>query len=500
MKKLKFLTLLLTFVLLAGILSPSAYAIEDVPDLKSAAVYLADSETGYVYYERQSDLKMYPASLTKMMTTLLVIEAVERGELSLDEEVAAQPGFDFDMVADGSSANIIEGEIMTIKDLLYCTMVASANDATNVLAIHLYGTVPGFVAKMNERAAELGCTGTNFMNPHGLHSDEHYTTAHDMFLIAQEAMRHELFVTICDSIEYTVEATNKTESPRGLINTNGLITSASDYKGYYYEPAIGIKTGTTQAAGYCLASSARARTIHPICIILGGTMTEYVNGQLEYSNYSDSIKLYDWVFSNYARIELVEGESIILDVPVKLATNADTISLRAQEAITGVLPVDADLSLVEQHITIYSQEEDLAVKAPFDEGYVLGEVSVTYDGVEYGKTSLVANRSVDLSYIAAMFDTLLSTLSNPIVRVILILVVLFAIAYAVLAVRMARIKQQEARKRAERLLHKQKVEEEKKREEIMADARARIYYPRTTEDSDNAVMRTRDFFDDFFDD
>ena len=500
MKKLKFLTLLLTFVLLAGILSPSAYAIEDVPDLKSAAVYLADSETGYVYYERQSDLKMYPASLTKMMTTLLVIEAVERGELSLDEEVAAQPGFDFDMVADGSSANIIEGEIMTIKDLLYCTMVASANDATNVLAIHLYGTVPGFVAKMNERAAELGCTGTNFMNPHGLHSDEHYTTAHDMFLIAQEAMRHELLVTICDSIEYTVEATNKTESPRGLINTNGLITSASDYKGYYYEPAIGIKTGTTQAAGYCLASSARARTIHPICIILGGTMTEYVNGQLEYSNYSDSIKLYDWVFSNYARIELVEGESIILDVPVKLATNADTISLRAQEAITGVLPVDADLSLVEQHITIYSQEEDLAVKAPFDEGYVLGEVSVTYDGVEYGKTSLVANRSVDLSYIAAMFDTLLSTLSNPIVRVILILVVLFAIAYAVLAVRMARIKQQEARKRAERLLHKQKVEEEKKREEIMADARARIYYPRTTEDSDNAVMRTRDFFDDFFDD
>ena len=119
MKKFKFLSLLLTFVLLAGILSPSAYAVEPPTDLKSAAIYLADSETGYVYYERQSDLRMYPASLTKIMTALLAIEAVERGELTLEEEVAAQPGFDWDMDKDGSSANIVEGEILTVKDLLY---------------------------------------------------------------------------------------------------------------------------------------------------------------------------------------------------------------------------------------------------------------------------------------------------------------------------------------------------------------------------------------------
>lgn len=499
MKKYKFLSLLLTFVLLAGILSPSAYAIEDVPDLKSAAIYLADSETGFVYYERQSELRMYPASLTKMMTALLTVEAIERGELDLEDKVTAQPGFDFDMVEGGSSANIVEGEILTVKDLLYCTLLASANEATNIIAAHLYGTVQGFVTKMNERALELGCTGTNFMNPHGLPDDNHYTTAKDMFLIAQEALKHELFATACDAIEYTVEATNKS-GPRGLTNTNGLITSASEYKGYYYEPAIGIKTGTTEAAGFCLASSAKARQIHPICIVLGGIMTEYINGQLDHSNYTDSIKLYDWVFSNYARVELVEGESLLLDVPVKLGTNADTISLRAENSVTGVLPVDADLSLVEQNITVFSKEDDLAVKAPFDEGTVLGEVSVVYNGVEYGKTNLVANRSVDLSYVAAIFDSLLNVLTNPVVMVILLLAVLALIAYAVIAARISMARQRRLREEAEEQLRKQKLEEQAKREKMLENARHQSYFSISTPRKADEGYKTVDYFDEMFPD
>ena len=498
MKKYKFLSLLLTFVLLAGILSPSAYAIEDVPDLKSASIYLADSETGYVYYERQADLRMYPASLTKMMTALLVIEAVERGELTLEEDVTAQPDFDFDMDPEGSMINLVTGETMTVKDLLNAILIASANDATNVIAAHLYGTVPAFVAKMNERAQQLGCTGTNFVNPHGLHNENHYTTAKDMFLIAQEGMRHELFVSIVDSIESSIDATNKTENTRGLTNTNGLITSASTYKGYYYEPAIGIKTGTTQAAGLCLASSAKARQIHPICIILGGVMTEYVNGQLDHSNYSDSIKLYDWVFSNYARVELVEGEALMLDVPVKLGSNADMVSLRAENSVTGVLPVDADLSQVQQNITVYSNEKDLAVKAPFDEGTVLGEVSVIYNGVEYGKTYLVANRSVDLSYIAAMFDSLLSTLSNPIVRVILILAVFGAIAYGVLFTRITMERQRRQREQAEEQLRKQKLVEQAKREKMLENARHQSYFSTNAGKKEVQSYKTVDYFDEMF--
>lgn len=504
MKKFKILSALMVLCILVGITAPSAYAIEDPPELKSASIYLADIETGYVYYERQAHNQVYPASLTKIMTALLVIEAVERGDLSMDEKVTAQPGFDFDMDKEGSSANIVEGETLTVRDLLYCTLLASANEATNIIAAHMYGTVDGFVSKMNERAAELGCTGTNFVNPHGLPNDNHYTTAYDMFLISQEAMKHEVFVTICDSIEATVDETNKS-GPRGLTNNNGLITSASDYKGYYYEPAIGIKTGTTQAAGFCLASSAKSRSIHPICIVMGGVMTEYVNGKLDYSNYSDSISLYNWVFSNYTRMELVEGETIILDVPVKLGSNADTISLRAETTVTGVLPNDVDLTQLQQNITIYSDEEDLAVRAPFDEGQVLGEISVSMNGVEYGKTYLVANRSVDLSILSAMFDSLLRTLSNPVVRAVLIFAVLAAIAYLFLITRYRMNLLRQQRELEEARIQRAKLEEQTKRSEMMADARRRSYHsyttPAQTKPTENNVENhTRDFFDEFFPD
>lgn len=504
MKKLKILSVLMVLCIMLGVTAPSAYAIEEPPELKSAAIYLADMETGYVYYERQAHNQVYPASLTKIMTSLLVIEAIERGELTMEEEVTAQPGFDFDMDKEGSSAQIVEGEVLTVRDLLYCTLLASANEATNIIAAHLYGTIDAFVAKMNERAAELGCTGTHFANPHGLPNDNHYTTAYDMFLIAQEAMKHETFVTISDTIETTIPATNKSDV-RGLTNTNGLITSASIYKGYYYEPAIGIKTGYTQAAGYCLISSAKTRNIQPICVVMGGVMTEYVNGQLDHSNYSDSIDLYNWVFSNYTRMELVEGETIILDVPVKLGSNADTISLRAENTVTGVLPNDADLTQLQQNITIYSEEEDLAVKAPFDEGQVLGEISVSMNGVEYGKTYLVANRSVDLSIMSAMFDSFFSTLSNPVVRAILVLAALAAIGYIFLMARYRMNLLRQQRELEEARIQRIKLEEQAKRSEMMAEARQRSYHSystpahnKYTDTGSNVENHTRDFFDEFF--
>lgn len=500
MKKLKFLSVLLVLCVLVSTISPSAHAIDDVPELKSASIFLADAETGYVYYERNSTSKAYPASLTKIMTALLVIEAVERGEISLDDEVTAQPGFDYDMDKEGSSAQIVEGETMSLKDLLYCTLLASANEATNILAVYTYGTIPAFVAKMNERAQQLGCTGTHFANPHGLPNEEHYTTAYDLYLIAQEALTHEIFVEICDSGEYTVSKTNKTDTPRGLTNTNGLITSASIYKGYYYEPAIGVKTGYTSAAGYCLVSSAKYDNINPICIVMGGVMTESINGSLDYSNYSDTISLYRWLFTNYSRMKLVEGESIITEVPVKLGSNADTIALRAQEAVTGVLPNDADLTQLQQTITIYSEEKDLAVKAPFDEGTVLGEISVSLNGVEYGKTYLVANRSVDLSYLSAMFDSLLSTLSNPIVRTVIVLLILGAIAYVALVMRYRVAYQRKQRELEEARLQRQKLEEQAKRDQMLSEARRRSYHGERSGSTPPPTGTTRDYFEEFFKD
>ena len=500
MKKIKFLSWLLILCVLVTALSPAAYAIDEPPALTSAAIYLADAQTGYVYYERNSSNKVYPASLTKIMTALLVVEAIERGDLTIDQMVTAQPGFDFDMDKEGSSAQIVEGETMPLEDLLYCILLVSANEACNIAAVTTYGTIPAFVAKMNERAQQLGCTGTHFANPHGLPNPDHYTTAYDMYLITQEALKHELFAKICDTIEYTVDATNKSDV-RGLTNTNGLITSASVYKGYYYEPAIGVKTGYTKDAGYCLISSALRNDINPICVVMGGAMTESANGSLDHSNYSDSIKLYNWVFSNYTRMELVEGDSIVKEVPVKLGSDADLIALRAAEPVTGVLPNDADLSQLQTNIKIYTEEKDgLTVRAPFNEGEVLGEVSVVLNGVNYGTTYLVANRSIALSYISALLDNLLSTLSNPIIRAILLLALVALGAYGTIAIRYRlRFRKQQAEVE-EAKLQRQKLQEQAERDRMMSDARRRSYHSKTPGRTPPPEETTRDYFEEFFDD
>jgi len=517
MKKIKFLSALMALLVMFSAMPLSAHAIDEVPATTCAAIYLADMDSGHVYFERNSTSKVYPASTTKIMTVLLVLEQIEAGNLSLDDKVVVQEGFDHDMDREGSSAQIVVDEILPLKDLLYCLLLASANEAANVVAVHTYGTIDGFVTKMNERARELGCTNTNFANPHGLHNENHYTTAYDLYLIASEAMKHELFATIVDTIEYTVAATNKSDV-RGLTNTNGLITSAALYANSYYEPAFGIKTGYTSAAGYCLASAAKSRDIRAICIALGGTMNESVNGTITYTNFTDSISLFNWVFSNFTRMELVEGESIILEVPVNLASDADTIALRAETNVTGVLPNDADLTQLQQNITIYSEEEDLAVEAPITEGQVLGEISVSLNGVEYGKTYLVANRSVSLSIMSAMINNVFKTLANPYVRIILLLLVLAAITYITLVARYRmRVRKREA-ELAEARLQKLKLEEQAKREAMMAEARRRSYHtspsanrsnaaasrphsvePTSREHSDpRSFTDTRDYFDEFF--
>ncbi len=496
MKKLKFLSILLVICLFAGIMTPCAHAIEDPPTLSSAAIYMADAETGFVYYERNKDARVYPASLTKMMTALLVIEAVERGELSLEDEVTAQEGYAYDMVEDGSSASILLGETLSLHDLVKCTMMASANEACNILAMYLCnGNISKFVDMMNARAVELGCTGTHFANPHGLPNDNHYTTAYDLFLIAQECMKHEIFAEIVCQGQDTVPATNLSGT-RALINTNGLITSDGVYKGYYYEAATGIKTGYTDAAGYCLASAALKNQINPICIVMGGVMTESANGALDHSNYSDSIKLYNWVFSNYSRVELIKGDEIVTDRPVKLATDTDTIALRAEEAVTGVLPIDADLSLVETSVVIY----DETIKAPLSDGQVLGEVHVSLGGIEYGSTYLVANRSVDLSYLSAMFDMLFSLLTNPIVLVVLLLGLVVLVVCGGSYMRKQMADQRMIRATESAAISRQLRQEQEAREQFVAAAQARSYQPQNHFKDPPAAYKTRDYFEEMFDD
>ena len=300
--------------------------------LQANCVLLADEDSGQYYYTRNIDAKAYPASLTKIMTLLLAVEAVERGDVNLSDTVTAYDDCNADMVEGASNADIKVGETMTFEDFLYCAMISSANEACNVVAEYVCGSISAFVQRMNERAQALGCTGTHFVNPHGLPNDDHYTTAHDLYRITKEALSHELFATICNTVKHTVPATNLSDE-RTLSNTNGLINPESPmYRGYYYEYAKGVKTGHTDAAGYCLISTAEKDGVRLLCVVLGGKGTTRANGTTDFGSFSDTLTAYRWVFANYGWRDIVSASDLICEVPVRYGRDSDSVTSARRRA------------------------------------------------------------------------------------------------------------------------------------------------------------------------
>ena len=196
MKKYRFLSLLLAGLMALSLTCP-ALALDD-PQPQAKAVIIVDGDNGEILYELNAHQRMYPASITKIMTSLVVLDAVGSGQISLDSQITASPQA-VDLPWDSSTAEIKAGETLSILSLLYCDLLPSGNDACNILAEAVGGTSAEFVARMNAKAQELGMVDTHFANPHGLHDPEHYTTAYDIYLMAYAAMQNETFRSILRS-------------------------------------------------------------------------------------------------------------------------------------------------------------------------------------------------------------------------------------------------------------------------------------------------------------
>ena len=446
MKKIRFLSTFLLLALLFSALSPSAYALEE-PQIECGYAVLLETNTGTLLYSRNSDARAYPASLTKMMTVLLAVEACENQALlpngetaALSNSVTAQPGFDFDMIADGSTADIVQGETMTLEELLYCAMLSSANEACNVIAMYIGGSVDAFVNLMNQRAAELGCTGTHFANTHGLPNEDHYTTAYDLSLIARECVEHSVFRELCNTRSHTLNPTNLS-AERQLYNTNALINANDHYPGnYLYEGAAGIKTGFTSAAGYCLAALATREGVaneQLIAIVLKApAYDDNGDGILDrYCNFSDAARLFDWGFDNWAYREVIKSTDIITEVPVSMGDGADRVSVRPSSSIVRLLPRDEDLSLYQKVPTITATANGKELEAPVTAGQVLGEIAIVKDGVTVGTSALVASSDVALSRVQYMRTQISDTLHKPIVRWTFWILLLLAFLYVFVVVR-----------------------------------------------------------------
>lgn len=423
MKKYRFLSLLLLFAVLLPY-STTAMALED-PAPQCTAALVVDATYNEVLYEMNAHEKRFPASLTKVMTALLVLESVDRGELAMSDIITAPEGIHSGLPADGSTQNIKNGEEMSLQDLLYCILLPSANEACNVVAHAVSGSIESFVDLMNERAAELGMTGTHFVNTHGLHDDNHYTTAWDVYLMCREAMKNKTFREIVATAHYFVPPTNVSEQ-REFYNTNALLSNLK-YSGYVYQPAIGIKTGSTGQAGYCLASAAEqdGRTLY--CVVMGAELVKQEDQSYKRMNFSESSRLLEWGFDNFSYRTILETSEPLAQLEVTLS-DTDHVLVRAEGSLSALLPNDLELSEFKQEIELYSE----SVEAPVSEGQVLGQLNLTLDGEDYGSLSLVALNDVERSDLLYYVDRAEKFISQTWVKVAAVAFVLLIILLIIL--------------------------------------------------------------------
>ena len=408
---------------------------------RAAALVELNSDT--LVYGMNLDEKVYPASLTKIMTCML---ALEHG--NLDDIVTVSHEALQDLNAAGSSAGLLEGEQLSLRELLYCVMISSANEACNVVAEYIAGDIPSFVALMNAQAAALGMTGTHFANAHGLHDENHYTTVRDLVTLARWAWQSEQFQEFSTQTSHTVPATNKSEER--VLHTTNYLTSGQTVGKYYYDKARGIKTGFTTPAGGCLISTAEKDGVRLLCIVLGGKGTARANGTTDFGSFSDTLTAYRWVFSHYGWRAIVSASDLICEVPVRYGRDGDSVTVRPAQTVSAVLPAaDSDgAPQFEQQVTIYSERDGKPLEAPIKAGDEVGELTVSYHGTVYGTVKLVAAVDVAVSKGAYIAGHVAAFFTNPIVLVILLAIVLALVGYVLWLVR--RRKQIEAERRRRR--------------------------------------------------
>ncbi len=361
--------------------------------VNAKAAVLLELNSNTVIYSFNADERLYPASLTKIMTCML---ALDYGKL--DDIVTVSEGALQGLHEDGSSAGLVAGEQMSLRNLLYCMMLSSANEACNVVAEYISGDVESFVELMNQKAAALGCKGTHFANPHGLHDENHYTTANDLCIIARKALENPTFCDITSTTTYTVPATNMSE-PRYLVTTNYL-TSRETVSDYYYPKASGIKTGFTTPAGRCLISTATDGNLKFLSVLLGAETELLDDGNVWYHSFSETAHLFDYGFDNFAYAEVLTDLQNLDQVEVKNAAGNGMVVLKSTESVDALLPKNYDKSKITSEYTL----DNGMLEAPLDAGEVVGTVYVYYNDMLVGQTTVETLTAVERSEIKAAGD------------------------------------------------------------------------------------------------
>lgn len=422
----KAVALVLAVLLTVLIMPEPAAAVASFAPIQCEAAILVDAATGTVLYEQDADKQILPASTTKVMTALLVFEAVERGEISLDDEVTATQEIIDGVIYDASrtSPYITDGEIMTVRQYLYCLLLESDCVACDILAAHISGSVEAFVAQMNRRAAELGCSDTVFMNTHGYPTEGHYTTARSLYLMLAEALEYPEFVEIFSTIKTVLPATNLNPE-RKLHNSDWMIWNPekieSIYTRYYYEYAVGGKTGSSNASGRCLISCAEKDGQMLICALIGARSGEIEGEGWTITCFSESERLYEWGFNNFELVSVAQkgAELAIAEVT---GSPVSRIALRLGEDAVALVERGGSAGVSARYVL---PEE--AVAAPVSSGDVIGSIEVSVNGEPVGSYPLCAAQDAPLERTGRQKKTTSAALRTVII-IAAVLVMLFALA------------------------------------------------------------------------
>ena len=373
--------LCLAAALLAAAVPPASAAGEAVPGLtlSCASAVLMEKETGTLLYEQNAHEKLEPASVTKIMTLLLVMEAVDSGQIALDDTVAVSA---YAAGMGGSQVYLKEGEQMTVSELIKCVTVVSGNDCAVALAEHLSGSEAAFVARMNQRAQELGMTDTNFVNCTGLPAPGHVTSAYDIALMSRELILHHPSIR-----DYTtIWMDSIRDGTFGLTNTNRLVR--------FYQGATGLKTGSTDSALYCMSATAERDGMELIAVVMKAPTSA--------QRFEDAKALLDYGFASYALVS-VYPESPLAPVDVLLGTVSQVQPQLQRECRLLVRKGEAG-----QVTTRLTLPQDL--EAPVEQGQILGRMEV-YVGKELrDSVPITAAQPVDRLTVPGIFSRLLRQL------------------------------------------------------------------------------------------
>lgn len=334
---------------------------------------------GTVLYEKDPHKPLPPASVTKIMTLLLAVEAVEQGRIKLTDDVYTSEN---SWRQGGSQIWLEPGEKMTVREMLTAIAVVSANDAAVAIMEHIYGSEQAAVDAMNKKAENLNLKNTHYANVNGLPAANHFMSAYDVALIAKEAVKHPLYMELCAIKEYWLR-----DGKNWLVNTNKLL--------WWYKGADGLKTGWTEEAKYCFVGTAKRDGLRLISVVFATPEPR--------SHLRESMKLLDWGYANYTALPIVDKNAVIERIKINKGAEKE-IQLVAADDLVLLIGKGQNKNIQKKVIA------EPSINAPINEGEKYGELVVTRDGKEIGKVDLLAEKNVPKAGFFQIFQTMISNL------------------------------------------------------------------------------------------